>query len=692
VWPLVDPTEVGDQMSRNGKPTYVLGTGLSHDGSACLLKDGLVAVAVEKERITRRKHDGGNDDDAIRYCLAAEGISLDDIELVVQNANFSMFERGNEWFQGCRLVAQHPRVVTLSHHLAHAYSAVGTAPYDEAAVLVIDGCGNAYDESLDRAAALSLAPTHDAELDHLHFEKDSYYHFDGGRLTPIVKDYSPWGYRVRGYSMCPQTTKHSIGGLYQAASSYCLGGVDDSGKLMGLAPYGRPGIFREEIFALRDGRVFVNYDWMAQFDRPCRSPEDLETNFQYYADMAHWVQREVERALLYLVDHRYELHPSKNLAYAGGVALNAVANRRILQESRFESLYVQPAAGDNGLALGCAYYGWLCVLERERRRHGGSSSFGRVYSTAHVTGELLQRADMLEFTEASDVVEETSALLADGKMVGWFQGRSEFGPRALGHRSILADPRKPGARDFINSRIKSREDFRPFAPAVVNEDASAYFDCSQPSPYMLLVAPARSEWRDAIQSVVHVDGSCRLQTVTAEADSLFHSLLRSFERRTGLPILLNTSFNRRKMPIVETPADAMDFFLECELDLLVIDRFIVRKRSIKSEKRKDLGQSLRHFERLLRLHHKELRGAGGACELRISGTSVWTVGLGPEGGAVSLGGSPQPDVVMEMTEPDFCSLVESPMEMSSRLFDEKRLVVRGSMTHAAVVLWILQQR
>ena len=386
-------------------------------------------MAIEKERLTRRKHDGGNDDDAIRYCLDAEGVALDDVELVVQNANFSMFERGHDWFRGPRQVARHPRIVTISHHLAHAYSAIGTAPFDEAAVLVVDGCGNACDEALDRTAACSLAPAHDPALDHLHFEKDSYYHFDGRRLRPIVKDYSPWGYGLRDYPMCPQTTQHSIGGLYRAASCYCLGGIDDSGKLMGLAPYGRPGAFSDPIFALRDGRVFVHYDWMARFDRPRRSAEDLRARFQYYADIARWVQDELERALLYLVDHRHRLYPSKNLAYAGGVALNAVANSRILRESKFENLYVQPAAGDNGVAVGCAYYGWLSVLQRERRRHDGSSAFGRRYTAADVTKALALRAGRIEIVEAPDVVEATASMLASGAIIGWLQGRSEFGPR-----------------------------------------------------------------------------------------------------------------------------------------------------------------------------------------------------------------------------------------------------------------------
>ena len=677
-------------MARAAKPVYVLGTGLSHDGSACLLRDGRVAVAIEKERITRRKHDGGNDDAAIQYCLEAEGIALDDVELVVQNANFSMFERGNAWFEGPRLVASHPRVVTISHHLAHAYSAIGTSPFDEAAVLVIDGCGNAYDECLDRAAP-TLMPPHEPEADHLYFEKDSYYGYSKGELAPIVKDYSVWGYRIRGYSMCPPTTKHSIGGLYQAVSSYCLGGIDDSGKLMGLAPYGRLGVFKHEVFSLSGGRVFVNYDWMAAFDRPCRGPDALREHFQYYADIARWVQAEIERALLYLVDHRYDLWPSENLAYAGGVALNAVANRRILHESKFRRLYVQPAAGDNGLAVGCAYYGWLHELRRERRRHAGSSCFGVSYPDADMAGSLARRAERLDFARSPDVVERAAQMLAAGKVIGWFQGASEFGPRALGHRSILADPRRPGVRDFINARVKRREDFRPFAPSVLEEDAASFFDCTCASPYMLLVAPARPERRDEIGSVIHLDGSGRLQTVSKRCDPVFHSLLLAFKRLTGLPVLLNTSFNRRRMPIVETPADAIEFFLDCDLDALIIGGFVVTKKSVVDEKPRDPALGLRYLTEVVERFGADVEGDGGACDVRITGVATWTVDTQSRRKGVVADGTRRADAILELSAPDFWRLVGNPAEMAPQLVEERRLKISGSIEHAASLMSILQK-
>jgi predicted NodU family carbamoyl transferase len=503
-------------------------------------------------------------------------------------------------------------------------------------------------------------------------------------------------------------TKHSIGGVYAAASHYCVRGTADLGKLMGLAPYGRDGVFKERIFELREGRLFVNPDWMQGFDRPAQTADDFKRDFQYYADIAYWVQREVERALLNLVQARYEMCPASNLAYAGGVALNAVANARILRESKFRQIYMVPAAGDNGISLGCAFYGWLGILGRERIPHSGSTCLGRGYGSQGVTAALrlveemaaplpesgladpmekfesllwsLQkgfdsalasawsmklrwevagmatfatevregrlrvsrnsagpvtaviRGDAATFTRifrgllhparavelgrlqctnldallyfynsidwkavvpeqgaalpkgdfcwrpSSDPAEAAAQLLADDKVIAWFQGGAEFGPRALGRRSILADPRKPGVVDLINVRVKRREEFRPFAPSVLLEDASTYFECDFESPYMILVAQVREPWRQTLRSVVHRDGSARIQTVTPDWNPRYYDLLTACKRLTGLPILLNTSFNRKGMPIVETPAEAINFFREADgLDALVIEDFVLER-------------------------------------------------------------------------------------------------------------------
>jgi carbamoyltransferase len=560
-------------------PTYVLGTGLSHDGSACLLKDGRIAVAIEKERLTRVKHDGGNDTAAIEYCLAAEGIDLEDVTLVVQGALHSMFRHGNTWFRGPRLFSEACPIpiVSISHHLAHAYGAFYSSPFDEAAVLVIDGSGSSYDDCFDRDGAIvPVSPAR--EVEHGYFEKDSYYLFQDGRCRACYKDFSPWGYDLKEGFLDSVGTLHSIGGLYWAASIYCFRSFSDAGKLMGLAPYGRDDVYDEPIFDLRDGRAFLTYEWTRRMNRPVRAFEAFKENFQYYADFARWIQRETERAILYIVQERYRLAPSRNLVYCGGVALNAVANRRILREGPFEQVYIQPSAGDNGVALGCAFYGWIELLKRQRVRHDGGTCFGRPYAPREIAGALAGVRDRVEIHEVDEIAAVTADLLAQGKVVGWFQGGAEFGPRALGNRSILASPGIPGLRDFINAKVKDREDFRPFAPAVLEHRAREFFEIDAASPYMILVGRVKPEHRDALSEVTHVDGSARVQTVSEAMSPRFFALLKAYEARTGRPVLLNTSLNKRGMPIVETPAEALELLLSTELDALVIEQCVVTKK------------------------------------------------------------------------------------------------------------------
>ena len=564
------------------KPIYVLGTGLSHDGSACLLKDGEVCVAIEKERITRQKHDGYSDNEALLYCLESEGIGWDDIDLVVQNANFSNFSRGNKVFHGIeRIIPATVRIETISHHLAHAYSVVGTCPYDEIAILVADGCGSSFDDCTDLSGGTVANDMTNPDAQHLSFEKDSYYYYSEGRLQTIFKDFSPFGHFLKGYSMSPPTAKHSIGGLYSAVSQYVFQGMEDPGKLMGLAPYGQANIFPYSAFRFEEGRVFVNYDWMENFVNPRVNYEDLADNFDYYANTAYWIQRQIEQILVELVNHRYNLKSCENFGFAGGLALNAVANAKLLTETPFENYYFQPAAADNGLAIGCAYYGWLDILKKPRVTHSGSPYFGKSYSASSIETALATYSDKIKFSAPDNTIERTVNFLADGKVVAWFEKGSEFGPRALGHRSILADPRNTGVRDFINSKVKFREDFRPFAPSVPLDKVTTYFDCppDYESPYMILVTQALPQWKDKIPAVVHADGSSRVQTVTEALSPNYYRLLTEFGKKTGISVLLNTSFNKKGMPIVETPTEALAFFLECALDVLVLDGYIVEKLS-----------------------------------------------------------------------------------------------------------------
>ena len=671
-------------MTKSGRPIYILGTGLSHDGSTCLLKDGRIAVAIEKERVTRQKHDGGNDTAAIEYCLEAEGISMNDLTLVVQNANFGMFKHGNSWWHGPRLLDDSVPVVTISHHLAHAYSAIGCSQFEETAVVIIDGCGNSLDECIDLDGA--IVPENPApELRHLYCEKDSYYILKDGKLTTVFKDFSHWGQSVKEHPLYPTTTMHSIGGLYHAVSKYIFNGFEDPGKLMGLGPYGRPGIYDFEIFDLRDGRVYLRYDWMDDFTRPCQDYQELKKRFQYYADIAYWVQKEVERAILYVFDSRYQMAPSHNVAYAGGVALNAVANRRILTESKFKDFYIQPAAGDNGLALGCAYYGWLEVLKKERVYHSGQMYLGKRYQARSIAEYLARRQGVLEYEAETDFIGKTAELLAEGKVVGWFQDGAEFGPRALGNRSILTDPRNPRIRDFINSFIKFREDFRPFAPSVLQEDASIYFDCDYESPYMILVAPVRPEWRDVIPSVIHKDNSARIQTVTQSVSPKYYQLLCDFKKITGISVLLNTSFNRRRMPIVETPEQAIEFFLNCELDVLVLDNYIVRKTA--SRENHDQTNAIDKFIEGVREAFEgnigEARRIGGVCQINIAGTRTVVIDLSKEQPLVTEGKlSTPPIAVIKVNESDISTLWHDPENQRYRLFQAGRIKIDGDQDYA----------
>lgn len=670
-------------------PIYVLGTGLSHDGSACLLRDGRVAVAIEKERLTRRKHDGSNDSAAIEYCLAAEGISLKDISVIVQNGNFSMFAAGNSWFHGRRLFSSNSDIVTISHHLAHAYSSVGQAPFSEAAILVIDGCGSGLDDCVDLPHDQRY-PDITEELRHLYYEKDSLYHFKDGVVTPVYKDFSCWGHRVKEYPMHPPTTLHSIGGIYQAVSSYVFQGMDDSGKLMGLAPYGSLGRFGFDVFRMQDGRIFLNYEWLKNFTEPCRSEQDFKAHFQYYADLALWLQVQIEQALLYLLADRRRRCNSENLCYAGGVALNAVANGKLLKSGAFSHIYIQPAAGDNGLALGCAYYGWMAILGKERVVDSSHTYFGKVYPPQRFDQAIHRYSKWVYKIECDNYLDKTAEMLAAGDIVGWYQKGSEFGPRALGNRSILADPRSPTVRDTINRTIKFREDFRPFAPSVLEEDVNAYFQCTWMDPFMLTVVPVKNEVRTLIPSVVHHDGSARIQTVSAQTNPAYHGLISKFKERTGIALLLNTSLNKRGMPIVETPEQALHFFLTTGLTVLVLENTIYRKRDGEAY---PVEYDLTGIESLLTsvcaVHATDLKAIGGLLKLTITGSMTWYLDLDQASlSAFQDGASGTTNITIHLAD-DFHILRRGTAAATVEAIQAGRINVEGDVTTIATFLQLL---
>jgi len=562
-------------------PVYVLGTGLSHNGSAVLLKNGRVCVGIEKERLSRIKHDGGNDNLAIQYCLDAEGIQLKDISLVVQCANFEIPNRNQ--FKGKRLFAAAPdlKIVDISHHLAHAYSAVGTCPFSECAVMVIDGCGSPLEQFL-RLHPEQKQYINPEFLDGVQMlcEKDSFYHFDGQKITPLIKDFSKMAERSGSLFSLP-TTQHSIGGFYASVSHYVFGDMDDVGKLMGLAPFGKSGIYDFEAFEFKSCNLFVNEDWKNQFTNPSEGYEYFKNNFEYYANVAKWAQEQVEKAVLKCIHNRLAKFPHKNLCYSGGVALNAVANAKLQDSKIAENIYFEPAAADNGLALGCAFYGWLEYLNMQKVPHDGSTCFGKTYTNTEIEIALdknvNKKCNIINFSDENDLVNYCAEKLNHGKTIAWFQSGSEFGPRSLGRRSILAHPGIEGMKDRINLNIKFREDFRPFAPAVLKEKVHEYFLHGRNSPYMILVDKTRQEHLEKLKNVTHQDGSARVQTVEESWNPKFTKLLAAFYKQSGIPILLNTSLNKKGMPIVETPEEALYLLEITALDILVMGNYVIEK-------------------------------------------------------------------------------------------------------------------
>ena len=563
------------------KSIYVLGTGLSHNGSAVLLKDGKVCVAIEKERLTRIKHDGGNDTVAIQYCLEAEGITLNDIAVVVQCENFTLPKR--DFFKGKRLFADsnQPKIIDISHHLAHAYSAVGTSPFSNCNVMVIDGCGSPFDQFIalhpEQKEILDLSFF---EINQMQCEKDSFYHFDGQKLTPVIKDFSVMADHTGGEFQLP-TTQHSIGGFYASVSHYVFGNMDDVGKLMGLAPFGKSGIYHFDAFEFDSGRLLVKDDWKRHFTNPSRGHEYFNTHFNYYANVAKWAQEQVEKAVINCIQNRVDQFPNENLCYSGGVALNAVANAKLQDLKGIKNIHIEPAAADNGLALGCAFYGWLEYLKMTKMPHDGSTCFGKNYSEEEVNEVLISSIEYskIKFQNESELVNYCAKKLNEGKTLAWFQSGCEFGPRALGRRSILAHPGIVGMKDHINRNIKFREDFRPFAPAVLQEKVSDYFEVGRNSPYMILVDKTKKEFLNQLQNVTHQDGSARVQTIEKSWNQKFYKLVEAFEKVSGIAVVLNTSLNRKGMPIVETPAQALQLFEQTALDVLVIEDTVLEKPS-----------------------------------------------------------------------------------------------------------------
>ncbi|MGY3615099.1 carbamoyltransferase family protein [Bradyrhizobium sp. USDA 10063] len=569
--------------------TYVLGLNTyDHDVSACLLRDGAIAFAIAKERITREKHASGFHKEAIDYCLKAEGITLDDVDLVVSNcyilpvpeleerliyqdmAGFLPYPERQEAAKYPLFRSTSSKVASVSHHLAHAYSAFAVSPFDEGAVMVVDGVGNYQSDVMENY------PNADA-VSPLARESESYYHFAGEKLECLKKVFME---PSRGMLSDEFYNMPGLGALYSRVSSYVFGDWNKCGELMGLAPYGR----REQVkhlLDMSDGKLHVP-PWTSEFREPyLLDSGSWEKNpaMRHWEDIAWRVQDDTENVLLARARWLREATGAKNLCIAGGVALNCVANGRIAREAGFENVWIQPAAGDDGTAIGCAYYGWLEILKRRRSFVMEHAYVGRPYSDAEVAAALQKFLVRVQVNarRSDDICRDTAKLLADQRVIGWFQGPSEFGPRALGNRSLIADPRRAEMKDILNSRVKHRQAFRPFAPIVLAERMKEVFEGEEDSPFMLIAKPVRPEWRDKIPAVVHVDGSARVQTVREATNPRLYRLLKEFEALTGVPVLINTSFNVKGEPIIETPEDAVNCFLTTGVDNLILHDTIVSK-------------------------------------------------------------------------------------------------------------------
>jgi carbamoyltransferase len=591
---------------------YILGiSGFYHDSAACLVQDGNIIAAAQEERFTRKKHDQAFPDNAIQYCLEEAGITTAELDYVgFYEKPFLKFDRILEtylrvaprglksflkalplWLKERLWMSDYMRkkleyegtIIFTEHHESHAASAFFPSPFKEAAILTVDGVGEWT------TASRGLGKDNQIEL-----------------LAEIK-------------------FPHSLGLLY-SAFTYYLGFKVNSGeyKLMGLAPYGQPkyaNMIREHLVDIKeDGSFRVNLEYfdylsglrMANekfedlFGGPPRKPETEMT--PHHADIARSIQEVTEEILIKLAQSLHEHTGQSNLCMAGGVALNCVANARLLRETPFKRLFVQPAAGDAGGSVGAALFIWHQYLENPREIDETHDRMkGALLGPKHSKDEIRTFLDGhgISYTsyEDEEIAKVVAKLIAEGNVVGLFQGRMEFGPRALGCRSILGDPRDPQMQSLLNLKIKFRESFRPFAPAVMLERAPEYFDIESESPYMLLTAPVRedvrlvppdsengdtiadriNEKRSSIPAVTHVDYSARLQTVKRNDNPFFYDVLSEFNNLTGCPVLINTSFNVRGEPIVCTPLDALRCFMRTKMDCLVLETFIVDKETPISE-------------------------------------------------------------------------------------------------------------
>jgi carbamoyltransferase len=558
----------------NAKP-WILGLSSAfHNGAACLLRGDEIVAAIQEERLTRVKRERlrlSGPSLAIDYCLSAGGIAARDLDMIVDCTISKADQSPADELRGSPIVqSARAGVATASipHHLGHAYSAYATSGFDESLVLVVDGGGSFIWQlpAAERNAAMSIG---DGMCEHA-----SIYHCTAREFVCIEKHMArvPYILYKNHQGMLPFAT---IGHMYASVSKQIFGDYLEAGKVMGLAPYGRETIPVDDFLAF-DGREFAFHGHVPQ-----RFPHDERwpSRQAEYHDLAASTQRALEYALQALLSSLERGKLSRNLCYAGGVALNSVANHKIFRKSAFDGLHIIPAAEDSGPAIGAAYFGLAQLSRRNRGRRISTDFLGRTYGADEIV-RALEETPGVRRVETEQPVELAADLLCAGKIVAWFDGGSEFGPRALGHRSILCDPRRPDAKALLNTRVKHREPFRPFAPIVLAEHLGDWFETDGHYPamdFMLAVCPIRQTVAGKIPGVVHVDGTGRLQTIVREDNPRMHELLSAFHRRTGVPMLINTSLNVMGEPLVETPADALRSLLTTGIDYCFLENILVSK-------------------------------------------------------------------------------------------------------------------
>lgn len=565
-------------MTVQNKP-WVLGISSSHNGAVCLLKGSEIVAAIQEERLARvkrRRLQGALPSLSINYCLQHAGITPRDLSLITYCVQGKAGAALEDVALNPLLQAVHHGVpiLNISHHLAHAASAFAVSGFEDSAILVVDGVGSPEEDFSAAERSAVKTPVIDG------WETISLYSAEGASFTPLEKHLVERARWVT-WELLRMPQFRSLGGIFSAAAWQIFGDHLEAGKVMGLAPYGTPEFPVGDFFDIVDGRFEYHDTVPARFDHADRWPKRQEE----YKNLACSSQLALEEALMWLTRHLREICPSRNLCYAGGVALNSVANERIIRESGFEDVYIIPAAEDSGCAIGAAYYGlWQLTGQNEKRRLR-HDAVGRPYSKEEIA-QGIDRTPGIVAVEPADPIAEAVDLLCAGKIIGWFEGRSELGPRALGQRSILCDPRAPDAKAVLNSRVKHREEFRPFAPVIPLREAGNWFEMDGfdlASPFMLRICRFREEKQPLVPAVVHVDGTGRIQTVTPEENGRFYRLIEKFHEKTGVPIIINTSFNVMDEPIVETPEDAIWCFLSTGIDACVLeDRIVTKKPGFRS--------------------------------------------------------------------------------------------------------------